>query len=154
MSLWTAGIVVLTLLVNAPLIPVLLKWTGLSQVSPVKAKIRAKAARAFTRYTQNAVKELKNDEDEMLRGMLLRGLWGSAAGPPECPVHNSSLCAFANMPYCCSSSGVISLLCWQPSFTMLNPCSHFCRVLAVMAACFCFDITLFLLRWQGLPVKQ
>ena len=70
MSMWTAGIVVMTLLVNAPLIPVLLKWTGLSQVSPVKAKIRAKAARAFTRYTQNAVKELKNDEDEMLRGEL------------------------------------------------------------------------------------
>lgn len=68
MSLWTAGIVVMTLLINAPLIPVLLKWTGLSQVTPVKAKIRAKAARAFTRYTHNAVKELKNDEDEMLRG--------------------------------------------------------------------------------------
>ena len=67
-SMWTAGIVVLTLLVNAPLIPMLLKWTGLSQVSPVKAKIRAKAARAFSRYTENAVDELKNDEDEMLRG--------------------------------------------------------------------------------------
>ncbi|KAL3155128.1 Son of sevenless 1, variant 2 [Trebouxia sp. C0009 RCD-2024] len=68
-SMWTAGIVVLTLLVNAPLIPMLLKWTGLSQVSPVKAKMRAKAARAFSRYTENAVDELKNDEDEMLRGV-------------------------------------------------------------------------------------
>ena len=66
--MWTAGIVVMTLLVNAPLIPLLLKWTGLSQVSKVKAKIRAKAARAFTRYTENAVDDLKNDEDEMLRG--------------------------------------------------------------------------------------
>ena len=70
MSLWTAGVVVLTLLVNAPLIPLLLKWTGLTEVSPVKAKIRAKAARAFTRYTQNAVTELRNDEDEMLRGKV------------------------------------------------------------------------------------
>ena len=69
-SMWTAGIVVMTLLVNAPLIPLLLKWTGLSQVSKVKAKIRAKAARAFSRYTENAVDELKNDEDEMLRGEL------------------------------------------------------------------------------------
>ena len=68
MSAWTAGVVVLTLLINAPLIPMVLKWTGLSQVSPVKAKIRAKAARAFTRYTENAVKELQNDQDEMLRG--------------------------------------------------------------------------------------
>lgn len=70
MSAWTAGVVVLTLLINAPLIPLVLKWTGLSQVSPVKAKIRAKAARAFTRYTENAVKELQNDEDEMLRGTI------------------------------------------------------------------------------------
>ena len=68
--MWTAGIVVMTLLVNAPLIPLLLKWTGLSQVSKVKTKIRAKAARAFSRYTENAVDELKNDEDEMLRGKL------------------------------------------------------------------------------------
>ena len=59
----------MTLLINAPLIPMVLKWTGLSQVSPVKAKIRAKAARAFIRYTENAVKELQNDQDEMLRGM-------------------------------------------------------------------------------------
>lgn len=58
----------LTLLINAPMIPLVLKWTGLSQVSPVKAKIRAKAARAFTRYTANAIIELRNDEDEMLRG--------------------------------------------------------------------------------------
>ena len=68
MSAWTAGVVVLTLLINAPMIPLVLKWTGLSQVSPVKAKIRAKAARAFTRYTSNAINELRNDEDEMLRG--------------------------------------------------------------------------------------
>lgn len=66
--MWTAGIVVMTLLVNAPLIPLLLNWTGLSQVSKVKAKIRAKAARAFSRFTENAIDELKKDEDEMLRG--------------------------------------------------------------------------------------
>ena len=37
----------------------------------MKAKFRAKAARAFTRYTQNAVTELKNDEDKMLKEVNL-----------------------------------------------------------------------------------
>ena len=37
LALWTAGIVVLTLLVNAPLMPYLLKWTDLSSASLVKA---------------------------------------------------------------------------------------------------------------------
>ena len=36
LALWTAGIVVLTLLVNAPLMPYLLKWTNLNNASPVK----------------------------------------------------------------------------------------------------------------------
>jgi hypothetical protein len=38
LALWTAGIVVLTLLVNAPLMPYLLRWTNLSGASPVKAR--------------------------------------------------------------------------------------------------------------------
>lgn len=70
-TLWTAGIVVLTLLVNAPLMPVLLKWTGLAKVSPVKRRIRAKAARALQRYAVQALQELQADQDEMLRGRPL-----------------------------------------------------------------------------------
>ena len=38
LALWTAGIVVLTLLVNAPLMPYLLKWTNLNNASPVKVR--------------------------------------------------------------------------------------------------------------------
>lgn len=72
-TLWTAGIVVLTLLVNAPLMPVLLKWTGLAKVSPVKRRIRAKAARALQRYAVQALQELQADQDEMLRGRPLDG---------------------------------------------------------------------------------
>lgn len=34
--LWTSGIVVLSLLINAPLIPLLLKWTGLCDISAIK----------------------------------------------------------------------------------------------------------------------
>ncbi len=65
---WTAGIVVLTLLINAPLMPALLRWTGLADVSPVKARMRAKAERALLRYTETAIHDLQADEDEMLRG--------------------------------------------------------------------------------------
>ena len=82
-TLWTAGIVVLTLLVNAPLMPVLLKWTGLAKVSPVKRRIRAKAARALQRYAVQALQELQADQDEMLRGRPLDGckLTGDALWP-------------------------------------------------------------------------
>ena len=34
--LWTSGIVVLSLLINAPLTPVLLRWTGLCDISGIK----------------------------------------------------------------------------------------------------------------------
>ena len=34
--LWTSGIVVLSLLINAPLTPVLLRWTGLTDISGIK----------------------------------------------------------------------------------------------------------------------
>ena len=82
-TLWTAGIVVLTLLVNAPLMPVLLRWTGLAKVSPVKRRIRAKAARALQRYAVQALQELQADQDEMLRGRPLDGwsLRGDALWP-------------------------------------------------------------------------
>ena len=60
--------VVLTLVVNAPLLPILVDWTGLAEVSAVKARIRAKAVRALLRYTKAAIYDLQHDEDEMLRG--------------------------------------------------------------------------------------
>ena len=66
--LWTSGIVVLTLLVNAPLIPPLLSYTNLTAVPPVKLRMRSKAARAMLRFAQNAVADLKGEQDEMLRG--------------------------------------------------------------------------------------
>ncbi|KAK9828685.1 hypothetical protein WJX72_001519 [[Myrmecia] bisecta] len=68
-ALYTAGLVLLSLLINAPLIPLLLDWTGLSKVSPVKQRVRAKAVRALLRYTDTALNNLRHDEDEMLRGV-------------------------------------------------------------------------------------
>ena len=59
---------ILTLLINAPLMPHLLKWTRLNEVSRVKRRMRGKAARALLRYTRTALEDLQHDEDEMLRG--------------------------------------------------------------------------------------
>ena len=70
MVLWTAGVVVLTLVCNAPLIPPLLAYTGLTDVPPVKMRMRSKAARSLLRFTQHALQDLRQEEDEMLRGML------------------------------------------------------------------------------------
>ena len=67
-SLWTAGVVVCTLLINAPLLPPLLRLTGLTKVPPVKAKIRATAASALLKYSQQALRDLQHDPHEMLRG--------------------------------------------------------------------------------------
>jgi hypothetical protein len=72
LALWTAGIVVCTLVVNAPLMPLILRWTRLSDISPVKVRMRGKAARALLRYTHTAIEDLQHDEDEMLRGELQR----------------------------------------------------------------------------------
>lgn len=68
MALWTSGFVVLTLVVNAPLVPWLLRMTGVAESGVVKRRMRAKAARALVHYTHSAIDDLKQDEDEMLRG--------------------------------------------------------------------------------------
>ncbi|KAK9788845.1 hypothetical protein WJX73_003600 [Symbiochloris irregularis] len=72
--LWTAGVVVLTLAINAPIIPPLINRLGLLTVAPVKARMRAKAARALMRHSHHAVHELQQDQDEMLRGVDWRGV--------------------------------------------------------------------------------
>ena len=58
----------LTLLINAPILPKLIEWTGLAEISRVKYDLRAKAVRAVLRYTKTAIHDLQHDEDEMLRG--------------------------------------------------------------------------------------
>ncbi|PRW44236.1 Sodium hydrogen exchanger 7 [Chlorella sorokiniana] len=75
LGLWTSLFVLCTLLINAPTIPAVLRWTGLTEVSPVKLSIREKAKRALLRYTAAAVKDLRDDPDEMLRGVD----WGKVA---------------------------------------------------------------------------
>ena len=138
MVLWTAGFVLLTLVINAPMLPYVLRWTGLNKgavldpvqfacvrpletldrclicpwlcsnrhvalraggvqneavlgtcdarasytkrarllrprlracaVPDLKMRMRRKAVRALASHTGNAIRDLRNDEDEMLRG--------------------------------------------------------------------------------------
>lgn len=68
--IFTVVFVLLTLLVNAPMLPRILRWTRLSIVPQQHVKMRAKAVRLLSKHTASALKELCDDEDEMLRGAL------------------------------------------------------------------------------------
>lgn len=83
MALWTSGFVVLTLVVNAPLVPWLLRMTGVAESGVVKRRMRAKAARALVHYTHSAIDDLKQDEDEMLRGAWCE-VTSQAPAAPAC----------------------------------------------------------------------
>lgn len=69
MVLWSAGFVLMTLLINAPLMPWFMAITGLTKVSDASNIVRSKAKRALLRFTDTAIQDLRNDEDEMLRGV-------------------------------------------------------------------------------------
>ena len=66
----------MTLCINAPLLPWMMEKTGLSAIASVKRRNRAKAKRALVRFTDSAVDDLKEADDEMLRGTIdaLKGL--------------------------------------------------------------------------------
>lgn len=59
----------LTLLINAPAIPWLLRITGLDKVSKLQQESRVKAQQAFLHFTKTLISQLKKDKDEMLRGV-------------------------------------------------------------------------------------
>ena len=58
----------MTLFINAPLLPWVMRKTGLAAIASVKRRMRAKAVRALVRFTNAAIEDLKDDQDEMLRG--------------------------------------------------------------------------------------
>ena len=70
LAFWTAGVVLGTLLINAPALTFVLRVTGLTNVSLLTLQTRDKARRQFTRYTADCVLELQKDEDELLQGAL------------------------------------------------------------------------------------
>jgi len=67
--MFTAIFVMLTLLVNAPMLPRILRWTKLDAVPLQHQKMRRKALRMLLRHTDAAIDELRDDDDEMLRGV-------------------------------------------------------------------------------------
>jgi hypothetical protein len=67
LALWTAGIVICTLLVNAPALSFVLRTTGLTRVSILTLQMRDKARKAFLQFTSQCVLELQQDEDELLQ---------------------------------------------------------------------------------------
>ncbi len=66
---WSSGFVLLTLLINAPLMPWFMRRTGLVEQSRAGKVVRAKARRALLRFTAAAIRDLKEDDDEILRGV-------------------------------------------------------------------------------------
>ncbi|KAK9789036.1 hypothetical protein WJX73_003859 [Symbiochloris irregularis] len=67
--LWTAGFVLMTLVINASILPWVLRVTGLSKVAPGKLKQRKRVVRALLNHTGSTIQALKDDDDEMLRGV-------------------------------------------------------------------------------------
>ena len=67
--LWTALFVLCTLIVNAPLLPRVLSWTGLDAVPAPRRALRGKALAALDAHTDAAVAALRAQEDEMLAGV-------------------------------------------------------------------------------------
>jgi len=86
-ALWASGFVLMTLLINAPLLGGVLTALGLDEVSVSRKLIRGKAQRALKRFTDQAIESLRKDDDEMLRGTdwdaVEEYVCGSAGAPSE-----------------------------------------------------------------------
>ncbi|KAK9819620.1 hypothetical protein WJX72_000338 [[Myrmecia] bisecta] len=67
--LWTAGFVLLTLVINAPLLPLVLRLTGLNKEPEAKKQMWLKASRAVVFHTTKTIERLRDEPDEMLRGV-------------------------------------------------------------------------------------
>lgn len=66
---WASSFVLLTLLVNAPSLPWLLKTFGLLEQSEAKKKVVNRVTKALEQKTRQIIQDLKADEDEMFRGV-------------------------------------------------------------------------------------
>jgi hypothetical protein len=67
MIFWTAGFVLLTLMVQAPMLPAVLRWAGLAKLPPGEVKRRRELVAALAEHTDEVLQELRQDE-EMLSG--------------------------------------------------------------------------------------
>lgn len=67
--LWTALFVLCTLLINAPLLPKVLRVTRLDVVPDARLALRRRALRALDAHTASAVAGLRAEEDAMMAGV-------------------------------------------------------------------------------------
>ena len=67
LALWTTGVVLCTLLINAPALGFVLRVTGLTKVSFLTLQSRDKARQQFLKFTNDCIHELQADEDELLQ---------------------------------------------------------------------------------------
>ena len=69
MLAWTSAFVLFTLCINAPTLPAALNICGLLKVPPAKERLRKRARKSLVRHTEQAIEDLRHDDDEMLRGV-------------------------------------------------------------------------------------
>lgn len=65
--MWTAGVVLCTLLINAPALPFILRVTGLTKVSLLTLQSRDKARQQFLRFTQDCITGMQQNADERMQ---------------------------------------------------------------------------------------
>jgi hypothetical protein len=71
---WTAGFVLLTLLLQAPALPFVLRLTKLNLLPPNHQERRRRAVEALNAHTEESIANLMDDEDELMAGEP-RGVW-------------------------------------------------------------------------------
>ena len=67
--LWTALFVLCTLLINAPLLPKVLRVTKLDVIPDARLALRRRALRALDAHTASSVAGLRAEEDAMMAGV-------------------------------------------------------------------------------------
>jgi NhaP-type Na+/H+ or K+/H+ antiporter len=81
---WTAGFVLLTLLLNAPMLPWVLNATRLNTIPAKKLERRRRAVAALKGHTLEVIQRLRDDEDELLAGgclpLSLMNMWDGRVG--------------------------------------------------------------------------
>ena len=65
--LWTAGVVLCTLLINAPALPFILRVTGLTKVSLLTLQSRDKARQQFLKFTDHSITGMQQNADERMQ---------------------------------------------------------------------------------------
>lgn len=76
-ALFTAGVVLLSLVLYAPLLLPLVTTLKLNKATPAKRLMHRRARAAVAAYTKQALTDLQHDDDEMLRGVD----WAQARAP-------------------------------------------------------------------------